>query len=138
MVTGKLDPTVDRTCFCCIFQTVRNSRKRNTGMNSEGPKMEGWGGGGGGYGSAWNGRKIAKFDDPRWRLPPHSPAQSGRVRRRLTVKIFNQGRLAVLLLPGQRVYQGGGRKRLPWPKPVWPKNGSKRPNSGSISFGECF
>ena len=31
-------------------------------MSSEGPKM-----GEGRYGSAWNGRKIAKSGDPRWR-----------------------------------------------------------------------
>ena len=42
----------------------------------------------------------------------------------------------MLFLPGRHVYQGGGRKRLPWPKPVWPINGSKQPNSASIGFGE--
>ena len=54
------------------------------------------------------------------------------------MKFFRPGHLAVLLLPGQRVYQGGGQKRLPRLKPLWPKNGSKRPNSGSIGFGEFF
>ena len=42
----------------------------------------------------------------------------------------------LLLLPGQCVCKGGGRNSLPRPKPVWPKNGSKRPSSGSIGFGE--
>ena len=60
------------------------------------------------------------------------------VRRRLTVKFYRKGDLAVLLLPGQRMYQGGGLKRLPRPKPVWPKNGSKQPNSGSTGFAEFF
>ena len=60
------------------------------------------------------------------------------VRRRLAVKIFRQGLLAVLLLPGRRVYQGGGQKSLPRPKPVWPENESKRPSSGSIGFGKFF
>ena len=34
-------------------------------MSSEGPKMRG-----GRYGSAWNGRKTSKSDDPPWRPPP--------------------------------------------------------------------
>ena len=131
VVTGKLDPTVDQICFHCIFQTVRNLRKRNTGMSSEGPKM-----GEGRYGSTWNGRKIAKSDDPRWQSPPRSPARSGRVRRRLAVKFHGQGHLVVALLPGWRVHQGGGRKRLPWPKPNWPENKSKRPSSESSGFEE--
>ena len=134
VVAGKLDPTVDQTYFHRIFQTVRNLNKRTTRMSSKGPKM-----GGGRYGSACNGRKIAKSGDPRWLPPPRrSPARSGCVRRRLAMKFYRKGRLAVLLLPGQRMYQGGGRKRLPRPKPVWPKNGSKRPNLGSTSFGEFF
>ena len=54
------------------------------------------------------------------------------------MKFFEQGRLAVLLLPGWRVYQGGGWKRLPQPKPFWPENESKRPSSGSTGFGEFF
>ena len=41
-------------------------------------------------------------------------------------------------LPGWRVHQGVGRKRLPRPKPVWPENRSKRPNSGFIGFGKFF
>ena len=136
MVAEKLDSTVDQTCFRRIFQTVRNLKKRTTGMSLEGPKM-----GEGRYGSAWNGRKTAKSDDLRWWLLPLSPARSGRVRWRLAVKFHGDGHLVVALLPGRRVWQGGGRKRLPRPKPVWPKNGSKQPSSGSTGFGEflhCF
>ena len=133
VVARKLNPIIDQTCFHRIFQTVRNMKKRTTGMSSEGPKM-----GGERYGSAWNGWKIAKSGDPRWKPQSRSPARSGRIRRRLALKFYRQGLLVVLLLPGQRVYQGDGRKRLTRPKPVWPKNGSKRPNSGSIGFGEFF
>ena len=133
MVAEKLDPTVGQTCFLRIFQTVRNLKKRTTRRSSEGPNM-----GGGRYGSAWNGRKTTKFDDPSRQPPARLSARSGHVRRRLAVKICRQGLLAVLLLPGWRVYQGGDRKCLPRPKPVWPENGSKRPNSGSIGFGEFF
>ena len=39
------------------------------------------------------------------------------------MKLCRQVRLIVLLLPGRRVYQGGGRKYLPRPKPVWPETG---------------
>ena len=120
MVARKLDPTVVQTSFCRIFQMVRNLQKRTTGMSSEGPKM-----GGGRYESAWNGRKIGKSSDPPWPPPPHSQAQSGCVRRRLAGKFHRRGRLALLLLPGQRVCKGGGWNRLPRPKPIWPKNGSK-------------
>ena len=130
MVVGKHDPTIGQTSFRRIFQTVRNLRKRTTEMSSEGPKM-----GGGRFGSAWNGRKIAKSGDPRWRLPPCSPARSRRVRRRLAVKFQGQGRLVVTLLPGWLMCQEGGRKRLPRLKPDWPENGSKRPSSGSWSLG---
>ena len=94
--------------------------------------------GGGRYGSAWNGRKTAKSGDPRWWSPPRLPARSGPVRWRLAVKFYRQGRLAVLLLLGWRVYQGSGWKGLPRPKPIWPKNGSKRTSSGSTGFGEFF
>ena len=132
VVAKKLDPTVSQTCFHRIFQTVRNLRKRITGMSSEGLKM-----GVGRYGSAWNGRKTKKTDDPSWR-PPLSPARSGHVRRRLAVKLGRKGFLVVALLPGWRVHQGGGRKHLPWTKPIWSENGSKRPSSGSIGFGEFF
>ena len=38
--------------------------------------------------------------------------------------------------PGRRVCKGGGRNCLLRPKPVWPKNCSKRPSSGSTGFGE--
>ena len=120
MVAGKLDPTIDRTYFCRIFQTVRNLKKKTMGMSSESPKM-----GGGRYGSAWNGRKKAKSDDPKLWPRPRSTARSRCIRRQLTVKFRRQGHLVVLLLPGQRIYQRGFRKRLPRPKPVWPKNWSK-------------
>ena len=120
VVAGKLDPTVGQTCFRRIFQTVRNLRKRTTRMSSKGQKM-----GGGRYGLVWNGRKIEKSGDPPWRPPPRSQARSRCVRRRLAGKFYRRGRLALLLLPGRRVCKGGGRNRLPQPKPVWPKNGSK-------------
>ena len=97
-------------------------------MSSEGPKM-----GGGRYGSAWNGQKMKKTSDPLWRPPLGSSARSGRVWRRLAVKFCRQGHLALLLLPGRRVCKGGGRNRLPRPKPDWPENGSKRPSSGNFS-----
>ena len=70
VVAEKLDPTVDQICFLRIFQTKLNLKKKTTGMSSEGPKMRG-----GRYGSAWNGRKTTKSDDPRLRPPPHSPAR---------------------------------------------------------------
>ena len=98
VVAKKLDPTVCQIFFPRIFQTVRNLRKWTMGMSSEGPKM-----GGGRYGSAWNGRKTSKSGDPPWRLPPCSPARSGRIRRRLAVKFHGDGRLVVVLIPGQRV-----------------------------------
>ena len=37
----KLDPIVGQLCFRRIFQTVRNLKKRTTGMSSEGLKMGG-------------------------------------------------------------------------------------------------
>ena len=98
LVAGKLDPTVDQICFRRIFQTVRNLHKGTTGMSSEGPKM-----GEGSYGSAWNGRKTSKSDDPRWRPPPLSPARSGLVRRWFAVKFGRQGHLVAVLLHGWRV-----------------------------------
>ena len=133
VVAEKLDPTVDQICFLRIFQTKMNLKKMTTGMSSEGPKM-----GGRRYGSAWNTRKTTKSGNPRWRPPPRSPARSRRVRRQFAVKFWRQGRLTLLLLPGWRVCQGGGKKRFPRQKPVWPKNGSKLPNLGSIGFGEFF
>ena len=60
---------------------VRNLKKKTTGMSSEGPKI-----GGGRYGSAWNGRKTAKFDDPRWRPPPRSPPRPMAVDREILSK----------------------------------------------------
>ena len=98
VVAGKLDPIVGQICFRRIFQTVRNLRKGTTGMSSEGPKM-----GGGRYGSAWNGRKTSKSDDPSWRPLPRSPARSGRVRRWFAVKFGWQGRLVVVLLPSRNM-----------------------------------
>ena len=56
-------------------------KKKTTGMSSEGPKM-----GGGRYGSAWNGRKIAIFDNPRWWPPPRSPARPTAVDREILPK----------------------------------------------------
>ena len=131
VVAGKLDPTVGQNCFSRIFQMVRNLRKETTGMSSKGLKMVGER-----YGSAWNGRKTSKSGDPPWRLPPRSPTRSGRVRRWFAVKFCRHCRLVVALLPGWCVQQGGGRNRLPQPKPVWPKSGSKRPRAGSTGFGE--
>ena len=104
MVARKHDPTVGQTSFRRIFQTVSNLRKRTTRISSEGPKM-----GGGRYGLAWNGRKMAKFCDPRWRPPPHSPARSGHVQRRFAVIFGLQGRLTLLFLLGRRVCKEGGR-----------------------------
>ena len=43
----------------------------------------------------------------------------------------------MLLLHGRRVCKGGGRNRLPRPKPDWPEKGSKRPSSGFTGLG-CF
>ena len=125
----KLDPTVGRNCFCRIFQTVMNLEKSTTEMSSEGPKMVGER-----YGSAWNGRKMAKSGDPRWRLPPCSPARSGRFQRRLTVKFHGDGCLVVEILPGRHVYSGGGWNRLPRLKPDRFENGSKQPSSGFSGF----
>ena len=131
MVAGKLDPTFGQTFFHRIFQLVRNLRKRTTGMSSEGPKM-----GVGRYGSAWNGRKIGKSGDPPWRALSRLSERSEHVRRRLARKFYRRGRLAILLFPSWLVCKGGGRNRLPRPKPVWLKNGSKRPSSGSTGFRE--
>ena len=39
------------------------------------------------------------------------------------------------LLPGWRMHQEGGWKRLPHLKPDWPENGSKRPSSGPQVLG---
>ena len=98
VVAKKLDPTVGQIFFRRIFQTVRNLRKGTTGMSSEGPKMMGER-----YGLVWNGRKIGKSGDPPWRLPPCSPARSGRLRRWFAVKFFRRRRLVVALLPGRCV-----------------------------------
>ena len=130
MVARKLDPTVGKLCFRRIFQTVRNLLKWTTEMSSEGPKIMG-----GRYGSAWNGQKTPKSGDPKWRLPPPpSLARSGRVWRWLAGKFYRLCRLVVLLLPGRRVYSGGGRNRLPRLKPDRPKNGSKQPYLGFRVF----
>ena len=129
VVAEKLDPTIGRICFCRIFQTVINLEKRTTEMSSEGPKRVEEK-----YGSAWNGRKMTKSDDPRWRLPSCSPARFGRVRWRLAVKFHGDGRLVVALLPGRCVCSSGGRNRLSRLKLDWPENGSKRPSSGFSGF----
>ena len=129
MVAGKLDPIVGRICFCRIFQTVKNLEKRTTEMSFEGLKMVGER-----YGSAWNGRKMTKSGDQRWRLPPCSPARSGPLRLRLALKFYGQDRSVVALLPVQRMYNSGGRNRLPRLKPDRPENGSKRPSSGFSGF----
>ena len=129
MVAEKLDPTVDRICFCRIFQMVMNLEKRTTEMSSEGPKMVGER-----YGSVWNGRKMTKSGNPRLRLPPCSSARSRRVRRQMTVKFQGDGRLVGALLHGRSMYSSGGRNRLPRLKPDRPENGSKRPNSGFSGF----
>ena len=99
VVAEKLDPTVGQICFRRIFQTVRNLRKGTIGMSSEGPKTVG-----GRYGSAWNGRKIGKSDDPPWRSPSCSSGQSGRVRRWFAVKFCRRRRLVGALLPGRCVF----------------------------------
>ena len=112
MVAEKRDPTVGQTSFRRIFQTLRNLRKRTTGMSSEGPKL-----GGGRYGLAWNGRKMAKSGDPRWRPSSHSPARFGRLRLRFAVIFGQQGRLTLLFLPGRRVCKDGGQNSLPRLKP---------------------
>ena len=117
MVAGKLDPTVDRICFCHILQTVINLKKRTMEMSSEGPKMVGER-----YGSAWNGRKMEKSDDPRWRQLPSLPTRSGRIRRRLAVKFYDQDHSMVVLLPILCVYSSGDRNQLPRLKLDRPKN----------------
>ena len=129
VVARKLDPTVGLICFCRIFQTVMNMEKRTTEMSFEGLKMVGER-----NGSARNGRKMTKSDDPRWRLPPCSPARSGPVRRLLALKFYGQDRPMVALLPVRRVYNSGGQNGLPRLKPDRPENGSKRPSSGFSGF----
>ena len=133
VVAEKLDLIVGQICFRRIFQTVMNLEKRTMKMSSEGPKMVGER-----YGSAWNGRKMTKSDDPRWRLPPCSPARLRRVRRRLAMKFHGDGCLVVALLPGRCVYSGGGRNRVLRLKPDWPENGSKRPSSRFLGFSLGF
>ena len=133
MVAEKLDPAVGRICFCRIFQTVMNLKKMTTEMSSEGPKMVGER-----YGLAWNDWKMTKYDDPRLRMQPCSPARSWRVRRRLAVKFHGDGHLVVLLPHAWCVYSDGGRNRLPRLKPDRPKNGSKRPSSGFSGFFRIF
>ena len=130
MVAGKLDPTVGRICFCCIFQTVMNLEKKTTEMSSEGPKMVGER-----YGSVWNGRKMTKSGNPRLRLPPCSPARSGPVWPRLAVKFHGDGRLVVALLPSRRMYSSGGRNRFPRLKPDGLKMGQNDPVWGFRVFG---
>ena len=136
VLAGKLDPTVGRICFCRIFQTVMNLEKRTTEMSSKGPKIMGET-----YESSWNGWKMVKSGDLRWRQLPRSPARSGSVRQRLAVKFYGQDRPVVALLPVRRVYNSGGRNRLPRLKLDLPKNGSKRPSlrfSGFLDFLSGF
>ena len=90
VVVGKHDPTIDQICFRRIFQTLRNLKKRTTGMSSEGPKM---------VVSAWNGRKTSKSGNPLWRPSSRSPARSGHVQRWFAVKHGRRDRLVVALLP---------------------------------------
>ena len=55
---------------------------------------------------------------------------AGTIRARPAVagwKFYRRGRLVVLLLPGWRVYSGGGRNRLPRLKPDDLKIGQKNP-----------
>ena len=133
MVAEKPDPTVCRICFCSIFQTVMNLGKMTKEMSSEGPKMVGER-----YGSAWNGRKMAKSGYQRWWLSPCSPARSGHVRWRLAVKFHGDGCLVGTLLPVLHVYSDGSLNHLRRLKPEWPENGSKRPNSTSTGFEGIF
>ena len=133
VVAEKRDPTVGQLCFCRFFQKVRNLQKGTTGMSSEGPKIVE-----GRYGLAWSGRKMQKNCDPRWRPPRPSPARSGRVRRRLTVKFHDRDHLTLLLLHGRCVYKVGGRSRLPRLKLERPENGSKRPSSVFTILGSFF
>ena len=126
----KLDPTLGRICFCCIFQTMMNLEKKTTEMSSEGPKMVGER-----YGLTWNDQKMTKSDDLRWRLPTCSQARSGRVRPRLTVKFHGDGRLVVALLLGRHVYSSGGRNRLPRLKLDRPEMGQNDPVQGFPVFG---
>ena len=77
MVAEKLDPTVDRICFCYIFQTVMNLENRTTEMSSEGPKMVEKR-----YELAGNGLKWSKNQersgDPWWLPPPLRLPDPGR------------------------------------------------------------
>ena len=135
VVAKKRDPTIGQTSFRRIFQTVRNLRKRTTGMSSEGQKM---GEGDMGRPGMARKKKKKKTGDPPWRQPPLSPARSGRVQQRLAVKFGRQGHLALLFLPSRCVCKGGGLNRIPRTKPNWPKNGSKRPSSRSTVLGSFF
>ena len=133
VVAEKLDPIVCQICFRRIFQTVRNLRKRTTGMSSEGPKMGKEGMGRPGMAEKWQNPAIHHGGRRRVRRP-----LSGRVRWRFVMKFHDHSRLVVALLLGWHVYQGGSRKRLPRSKPVWLENESKLPSSGSTGFGEFF
>ena len=91
------------------------------GMSSEGPKM-----GGGRYGSAWNGQKIGKSNDPVAFAGPIRASPTAVGREILPVRSPHPPP-PLWLESVQRGGGGGGggRNRLPRPKPVWPKNGSK-------------
>ena len=90
------------------------------------------------YGLTWNGQKMTKSGNLRWRLPPCSQARSGRVWRRLTVKFHGDGCLVVALLLGRHVYSSGGRNRLPRLKPDRPEMGQNDLVRGFRVFGIFF
>ena len=99
-------------------------------MSSEGLKM-----GGGRYGLAWNGRKIAKSGDPRWPPLPRLPARFGRVRRRFIVKFHGQGRLVVCSYLGGACNKGVARNTSHGKNPIGLKMGRKDPFRSPRVFG---
>ena len=100
-------------------------------MSSKGPEMVG-----GRYGSAWNGRKNIKIRRP---IVAAAAAFTGLIWARPTVvrrEIWPAQSSGGSVPPWSAPVERGGRNRLPRPKPVWPKSGSKRPSSGSTGFRE--
>ena len=94
--------------------------------------------GGGRYGSTWNVQKTKKTGDP---PVAAAAAFAGPIREHPAAvgsEIWPKRSPHLAFLPGRRVCKDGGRNRLPRLKPDWPKNGSKRPNSGSTGLGEFF
>ena len=81
--------------------------------------------GGGRYGSAWNGQKMAKFGDPPWRPLPRSPTRSWHVQRRLSMKFHCQGRRVA-----RNVSHGQN--------PFGLKTGQNDPIRGPQILGNCF